>query len=285
MPELPEVETVLRSLTGRLEGQIIIGAEVIHPKVVEPLSPEGFATAVEGTRIHAIRRRGKYLLLDLDDDHFLLIHLRMTGRLALVEPHIARPNHTHVVLHLSSGLELRFVDPRRFGRVTLMTVGELQQVSGFHQLGPEPLGEGFTQDYLATCARRRKVAIKGLLLNQNLIAGLGNIYTDEALHLAGIHPERTASSLTEDELSHLFVAIRHVLQEGIAHRGSSFRDYVDAQGAKGNYQELWRVYGRSGQPCPTCGSLVTKSRVAGRGTHWCPRCQPAPSSASQSDHT
>ncbi len=273
MPELPEVETVRRSLEGKIEGQTIIRVEVLHPKVVEPLSPDQFLNAVVGKQVVTLRRRGKYLLFDLLPQGVLLLHLRMTGRLALVEPDRPRPKHTHVVLHLSGGQELRFIDPRRFGQVRYLADEGSTDAGGLIQLGVEPLSAEFTTDYLLAMTRQRRVAVKGLLLNQTIIAGLGNIYVDEALFEAGLDPEKPAGELTHQQVERLVGAIRHVIAEGIANRGSSFRDYVDAQGERGSYQELWRVYSREGQPCPRCGELIVKKRVAGRGSHLCPNCQ------------
>ncbi|MGE5654532.1 MAG: bifunctional DNA-formamidopyrimidine glycosylase/DNA-(apurinic or apyrimidinic site) lyase [Bacillota bacterium] len=273
MPELPEVETVRRSLLGKIEDQSIFQVDVLHPKVVEPLSAEQFGAMVQHKRISCLRRRGKYLLVDLRPQGLLLIHLRMTGRLALVDPDLPRPKHTHVVLHLSSGKELRFIDPRRFGQVRYLADEESVDAGGFAQLGVEPLSDEFTTDYLYSVTRRRRVAIKGLLLNQAVVAGLGNIYVDEALFEASIDPECVAGELTREQIERLVTAIRHVIAEGIANRGSSFRDYVDAQGERGSYQELWRVYAREGEPCTRCGTTIIRKRVAGRSSHVCPNCQ------------
>lgn len=273
MPELPEVETVRRSLEGKIEGQIVCRVEVLHPKVVEPLTAHQLATAVEGKTITELRRRGKYLLIDLAPVGLLLVHLRMTGRLALVDPDLPRPKHTHVVLQLSGGNELRFIDPRRFGHVRYLTDERSTDAGGFSELGVEPLEDAFNTDYLYDVTRQRRVAIKGLLLNQTIVAGLGNIYVDEALFESAIDPEVEAGKLTRLQAERLVKAIRHVIAEGIANRGSSFRDYVDAQGERGNYQEFWRVYAREGQPCSRCGIAIIKKRVAGRGSHLCPNCQ------------
>ncbi len=273
MPELPEVETVRRSLEGRCEGQTICLVEVLHPKVVEPLTPDQFIEAVTGREIAALRRRGKYLLVDLLPQGLLLIHLRMTGRLALVEPDCPRPKHTHVAFTLSGGRELRFIDPRRFGQVRYLDDEASVAAGGYSQLGVEPLGDAFTADYLWSVTQRRRVAVKSLLLNQTIIAGLGNIYVDEALFDAGIHPETTAVELTRGQVEQLVVSIRRVIADGIANRGSSFRDYVDAQGERGSYQDHWQVYARQGQPCSRCGAPIIKTRVAGRGSHLCPDCQ------------
>lgn len=273
MPELPEVETIVRDLRGRLVGRRIERVEVVLPKVVAAPAPEEFVRLVAGRRITGIGRRGKYLLVNLDGGWVLVLHLRMTGQLVYTIDPEPFPKHTHLMLYLDRGL-LRFTDLRQFGRVRLVPEDELDRVPGLRELGVEPLGPKFTEaDFVARLRRSRRM-IKPLLLDQTFLAGLGNIYTDEALHRAGIHPERDASGLADGEARALYHAIREVLAEGINFRGTSVQHYVDGAGQPGRFQDILRVYGKQGVPCPACGTPVQRIRCGGRGTHYCPHCQP-----------
>lgn len=264
MPELPEVETVVRGLRGPLLGRTFTGVEVTWPNSIRTPVPE-IKSRLPGQRIEAISRRGKYLQFHLSGGDTLFIHLKMSGSL-LVEP-ADQPPHPHVrtTFALDNGYELRFKDARKFGRVYLVT--EPAQVVG--RLGPEPLAEDFTSEDFKALFRGRKGRLKPLLLNQEFIAGLGNIYTDESCFLAGIDPRRPAHTLTGAELERLYQAARQVLQHGITSKGASFDDVYRG----GEFQEHFQAYGRAGQPCYTCGSPIQRIVLGGRSTHFCPRCQ------------
>jgi formamidopyrimidine-DNA glycosylase len=266
VPELPEVETIVRSLQP-LVGQEITRLEIITPVIVKQ---EDFsARELWGKTIARISRRGKFLIIETESDLSLVVHLGMSGRFYLDEPTQPRPKHTHAVLLLANGQELRYFDPRRFGGIWLTR--EPFKVMG--HLGVEPLGPDLTREYLAGVLQRRKVAIKNLLLNQQVIAGIGNIYADEILHQARIRPMRPANSLTDDEIERLRQAIIATLEEGIANRGTTFRDYRDGMNLPGGFQNHLQVYGREGQPCPLCGHPVSRVIIGGRSSHFCEHCQ------------
>ena len=268
MPELPEVETIVNDLKPLVEGRSIAQVDLLFPRAVERPSPKAFIEAVEGKRIARLRRRGKYILLELDDGSVLAVHLRLTGRLLFNAPRDER--HLKAVFYLDGGDRLVFADPRKLGR--LYWAPKAEDVVG--HLGPEPLDESFTPEVLAQRLNGRRCSIKGLLLDQRAIAGLGNIYTDEALFLAGIHPQRPASSLSWEEIERLHGAIQEVLRQGIERRGTTFSDYRDAFGRQGQNQASLNVFRRAGKPCPRCGTEIKRIRVAGRGTYFCPVCQP-----------
>ncbi|MCL2497214.1 MAG: bifunctional DNA-formamidopyrimidine glycosylase/DNA-(apurinic or apyrimidinic site) lyase [Symbiobacteriaceae bacterium] len=276
MPELPEVETICRALQERVAGEQVAEVTVLHPKVVQPRTPEDFAGKVTGCLLSQIKRRGKYLLLELERQGeragLLVVHLRMTGQLHWVTAKdTPLMPHTHVLLHMASGKQLRYVDTRRFGKVRYQE--DIAEDPTLVALGPEPFDPLYTGEELWRRCQRHSGAIKGVLLRQDIIAGLGNIYADEALFLAGIHPKRSARDLTEDEAVNLLHHIRVVLEESINYKGSSMRDYCNIDGVKGSYQEHWRVYGQKGKPCPLCGTPLERITVQGRGSHFCPVCQ------------
>ena len=273
MPELPEVETIKRTLDKKTTGLTITDVEITMPKIIRDPSPEEFRRQVSGSKITRLGRRGKYLLLYLTGEHVLVIHLRMTGRLTYNVASELRVKHTHVIFHLSNGHELRFNDIRQFGRLQLAPKQALNQVKGLKDLGPEPLEKEFTKAFLRRELKRKRVRIKSLLLDQTFIAGLGNIYADEALFRAHLNPQCIANSLSPREIAKLYHAIIEVLQEGIENRGTSFRDYVDGDGRKGNYQELLQVYNREGCPCNHCGTAITRIKINGRSSYFCPDCQ------------
>jgi len=273
MPELPEVETVKRTLQSKLAGLIFKGAQVFLPQVIRTHEPGPFAETICDQKILQLGRRGKYLLIHLSDGLTMVIHLRMTGRLTYCRPEEPLPKHTHVVFALHNGAQLRFADMRQFGRIWLIPTTSMDKLPGLKDLGVEPFDEVFTRDYLKKELRRRRSRIKSLLLDQTFIAGLGNIYTDEALHKAKINPERLATTLTPREVAHLHRSIREVLQEGIENRGTTLRDYVDGDGRPGRYQDLLKVYGRAGKPCAGCGKAIIKVKIGGRSSYYCPSCQ------------
>lgn len=273
MPELPEVETVRRTLEPRLAGLNITAVQILTSKIIKTPAPEQFKDIILNKRIMKINRRGKYLIIELSEKYVLLIHLRMTGRLVYTDKDAELARHTHVIFTLSNGYQLRFSDTRQFGRLWLVPSASLEELSGFKDLGVEPLGERFTRDYLKKELRRRHARIKPLLLDQTFIAGLGNIYADEALHRAKINPERLATTLTPHEIARLYHAIREVLQEGIENRGTTVRDFIDGNGRAGNFQELLRVYSKEGAPCPNCKHAIVRKKIGGRSSYFCPFCQ------------
>lgn len=258
MPELPEVETVVRSLAPHLPGRRIVAAE-FDSRFVTPGNRKALAAKLTGRTIQSIRRRGKFIVITLDQGA-LSVHLGMTGKLLLDG---ATGAHTHGVFTLDHGV-LLYDDPRQFGRIEW-------NPSRIAKLGPEPLEIGLEE--FVTRLRRRKAGVKALLMNQRFLAGMGNIYVDEALFAAGIHPLANAARLTKERAARLYQAIRETLLLAIEHRGSSISDYVDAEGGRGSFQVLHRVYGREGEACLKCGGPIKKIVVGQRGTHFCPRCQ------------
>ena len=272
MPELPEVEYVARQLRDSLIGRRIERAEVLWARTVEPAEPDEFAQRVAGRTVRGVGRRGKYLLLELDEGLSLAIHRRMSGNLIFAPRGAQRP-YVRVRFALDDGRDLLYTDPRKFGRVTLLESGG--QTAGMAALGPEPLAAEFTPAVLAARLAGRRRAIKALLLDQTAVAGLGNIYADEALFRARIHPLRPASSLTPAEIRRLHEGIRGALETGLAHGGTTFGRYRDVNDEAGRNLEHVAVYQRTGQLCPRCGrARIERITVAQRGTHFCPHCQP-----------
>ncbi len=261
MPELPEVETVVRSLAPYLPGRTILSAE-LHSKFVTPGDRAAIARQLAGRQIRTIQRHGKFIVLELDLG-LLVVHLGMTGKLLLDAP---ATTHSYGIFHLDEGT-LIYDDPRQFGRIEFS--GTLP--SRVAALGPDPLGISLA-DFLSIL-KKRNAGMKALLLNQRFLRGLGNIYADEVLFKARIHPRALASRLSRRRAAELHTAITETLQLAIAHRGSSISDYVDAAGEKGNFQLLHQVYGREGQPCSVCETPIRKILISQRGTHYCPRCQ------------
>lgn len=273
MPELPEVETVRRSLLPHVVGRRIVGLRVgDFPGVLGIESAEAVASRLQGRQIVAIDRRAKYLLFALDDDSTLMIHLRMTGQLAVVARDDPKLRFEHLAIELDDAHDLRFADQRKFGRVLHLLPADIDALD--RRLGPEPLSAAFSAAALGAALTRRPGKLKSVLLDQSLIAGLGNIYVDEALFRARLHPERSARSLSGDEVRRLHRAIRAVLRDSLEHRGTTFSSFQDANGEAGAYGRILAVYGRGGSGrCPRCGHLLEKIVVGGRGTHFCPRCQ------------
>jgi formamidopyrimidine-DNA glycosylase len=282
MPELPEVETIARGLAKRVTGDIVESVWLGQKK--EPLksSATEIAAALEQSRISAVRRMGKHIVFDLDRNGKAksaksarrrtenptpaqwIVHLGMTGRLQVCEPKAEVEKHTHAIVRLASGRELRFVDPRRFGRLSVAA-------ANFEASGVEPLEVAL--DQFVKLFHGRKTPIKSALLNQKLLRGVGNIYADESLFRAGIRPRRRASTITREQLSKLFLAVKDVLNEAIALGGSSISDYVDADGEEGFFQLQHRVYAREGEPCLVCQTPIKRIVIAGRSSHYCPHCQ------------
>ena len=274
MPELPEVETVRMSLLDRVVGRHIVDLRLgDFPGVIGTESLETVRARVVARRFRAIRRRGKYLFFDLDDATSIIVHLRMTGKLSLVPSHNAELRHQRLAFELENDSDLRFSDQRKFGRVLHMHPMDTARLD--ERIGIEPLGANFTSEWLHNRLVRRTGKIKAVLLDQGLIAGLGNIYVDEALFLAAIHPERTANSLSSQELTRLVDAIRTVLLAALARRGTTFSSFEDADGQSGGYGENLQVYGKGGKArCPVCAGPLLRLTVGGRGTSCCPACQP-----------
>ncbi|MCC5964749.1 MAG: bifunctional DNA-formamidopyrimidine glycosylase/DNA-(apurinic or apyrimidinic site) lyase [Natronohydrobacter sp.] len=286
MPELPEVETVRRGLVAAMEGQVIARAELRRGDLRWPFPPD-MAARLTAARVTQLRRRSKYLLVDLDRGESLIIHLGMSGRMVisgLDAPHVpgqfhhdhpAIEKHDHVIFHMEQGARVTFNDPRRFGAMDLCATDQLDRHPLLASIGPEPLGNGFHADYLATRLAGRKTPIKAALLDQRIVAGLGNIYVCEALFRAGIHPERLAGQINGVQIAALTDEIRATLLEAIEAGGSSLRDYRQANGELGYFQHAFRVYGREGAPCvtPDCPETVRRIVQSGRSTFYCPSCQ------------
>lgn len=270
MPELPEVETVARSLAARVTGDVIESVWLGSKPQTWKSPPSEIARVLTGARLAAIRREGKQVVIDLAHGRSRkireqwIVHLGMTGQLLVTRPETEIEKHTHLIVHLRSGREIRFVDPRRFGRVSVREFSE-------HDMHYEPLHVDFER--FAALFRKRKTPIKAALLNQKLLRGIGNIYADEALFRAAIRPRRRAGTLRHAELQKLYGATQQVLNEAIAAGGSSISDYVNAEGDEGSFQLEHRVYQRTGEPCLVCRTPIKRVVVGGRSTHYCPRCQ------------
>lgn len=269
MPELPEVETHIVELRPLLEGRRVEGASVFWPRTIAEPDPDRFCDLIRNRRFGELQRRAKYMLLGLDAGWTLVVHLRMTGTLRVVPSDREMDRHTQVVLGLEGGEELRYLDLRKFGRFWLVRDADRVLPS----LGPEPLSRHFTGRWLHGALARRQAAIKAVLLDQSVGAGVGNIYADEALFRARIHPERPAASLTLKECQTLCRTIRHVLRTGIAWRGSFVSSYEPPSGVPGRFQARHQVFRRTGEPCPRCRTVIERIRVGQRSTHYCPACQ------------
>ncbi|RXZ81173.1 DNA-formamidopyrimidine glycosylase [Paenibacillaceae bacterium] len=274
MPELPEVETVRRTLIELVAGKTIDHVTVTLPRIIQrPTEPEWFAADLAGKTVQTVERRGKFLRL-LMDDLVLVSHLRMEGRYGVYQQDEPVQKHTHVIFHFTDGTELRYQDVRQFGTMHLFKPGDDLQSPPLNKLGIEPLSETFTEQSLSNILSKRTSKVKPLLLNQAYVVGLGNIYVDEALFAAGIHPERTANTLLPEEWSRLHKAIADTLRSAVEAGGSSIKSYVNGQGEMGMFQHQLAVYGRANKPCARCGGNVEKKVVLGRGTHYCLQCQP-----------
>jgi formamidopyrimidine-DNA glycosylase len=273
VPELPEVETVAADLRPHLVGRTFLRCELRFPTIVRHPEPEVFVDSLVGMRVSSVGRRGKYILIRLDDDLILVVHLGMSGQLRLVDPETPIALHTHAVFDLDDGKQLRYRDPRRFGRLLLGTESDLLAARAMPPLGPEPIDPGFDADDLYQRFRKRKALLKAVLLDQSTIAGVGNIYADESLHRARLRPDRIAGSLSRGSVRRLHEALRLSLLIAIKNRGSSVDTYRDAWGEIGQQQEKLQVYGRAGEPCFTCGRPLSLVRIAGRSSVFCRRCQ------------
>jgi formamidopyrimidine-DNA glycosylase len=275
MPELPEVETIRRRLDGLLSGGVVEGVEVLRPDILRETRPAALRALV-GERLHGVRRMGKLLLVEIGD-RFLVFHLKMTGRFSLL-PNREPERHTHLIVRGrdrdGQPFFLNFTDPRRFGRVSLLATAGAEGRAPLNRLGPDALTVG--RDVFIALIRSSRRRVKEILLDQARLAGVGNIYADEALHRSRIHPASPGSSLTGRRAARLHMAVGEVLREALERGGSSIRDYLDPCGEPGSFQDEHRVYGRTGEPCRTCATPVRRVTLGGRGTHFCPRCQPPP---------
>ncbi len=267
MPELPEVETVVRTLRPHLTGQTITGVEIYWPRTIATPKPEVFRAQLPGRQIAGVQRRGKFVIIGLEQGD-LLVHLRMTGQLLIAAAGAPALKHLRVAIELD-GRQLLFNDTRKFGRMYLVP-DAAQWLAG---LGPEPLGDELTAEMLQARLCGRRTAIKSLLLDQRVLAGVGNIYADEVLHAACIAPHRPGHTLSSTEVQALHAALRSVLAQAIENRGTTFSDYRDGKGDPGQHQQALRVYGQAGAPCPRCGCRIERDRLGGRSAYHCPRCQ------------
>ena len=266
MPELPEVQTIADALAPLIVGQAITAVSVLWAGVVDRPEPALFVDALCGRRILEVGRRGKYMLFRLDDDRWLVMHLRMTGEMRVVPMSDPLDRHDHLVFRLEDGQEWRFRDQRKFGRAYL--VDDPAQIVG--RLGPEPLSPAFTASHLATVLAGRRAPIKSLLLDQRIVAGIGNIYADESLYRARIHPLSEGGALDEAQREALVGAVRTVIQEALLEMGTTLRDYRRPDGSLGNFQNRLQVFRRTDEPCPSCGAPIRRIVVGGRSTHFCP---------------
>lgn len=273
MPEMPEVEIIRRYLDKMAAGKKIMDLDIRLPRMIKWPDTEGFRALVTGRTIKAMNRRGKYLLLELDNGNEVVFHLRMTGRLVYEPTGKTIDSHARVIFHLQGGASLVYGDTRTLGTIHGIRPEERAMLKGLAEMGPEPLSAEFTPAYLYETASKRKVAIKSFLLNQKYIGGIGNIYADEALFLAGIHPLRPALSLSREECERLWESVNKVIAAGIEDGGTTFRDYQNGEGGQGSHQEHLYVYGRKGEACRSCGRPIERITVGGRGTHFCPQCQ------------
>jgi formamidopyrimidine-DNA glycosylase len=274
MPELPEVETIRRQLAPHLTGRTIAEAEILDPRWTRPDPPAGIEAELRDAVVERLERAGKYLVWELSGERYLLMHLRMTGTL-LFDPQ-APPPHTRVLLALDDGHRLVYIDPRRFGTGHLLHGAAARDEYLNARIGIEPLTPEFTADHLRAQGRGRAAPVKAFVLDQRRIAGVGNIYADEALFRAGIHPLRPAGRLTAADWARLRDGIEEALSAGIEAKGASIDDFRHIDGARGSFQDRFLVHRRAGLPCPRCGTTIRKFVVGGRGTYVCERCQPRP---------
>jgi formamidopyrimidine-DNA glycosylase len=272
VPELPEVETICRHLAPHVEGRTLERLEVLDPRWCEPAPPSALDDATRGRRVERLWRRGKYIVLELHDDVHLVMHLRMTGNLLLAN----EAPYTRVRIRLSGGDDVLFTDPRRFGTGIVLLGSDALHEYFAARLGPEPLDPEFTGEALRAIAAGRRSPVKAFLLSQERVAGVGNIYADEALWRAKIHPLRPVGTLRRPQFAALRDAVVESLQAGIDARGASIDDFRNPDGARGSFQDRFKVHLREGEPCPRCGATIVKMRAAGRGTYVCPRCQRRP---------
>lgn len=273
MPELPEVETIMRSLEPNALGRLIRKVTLIDEKTIKMPDPELFSSSLQGQEITAFNRWGKYLLLEIGSSMVLAVHLRMTGRLVLLESGKPVNKYTRVIFNLDQGKELHFQDMRKFGTMHLLGCQELDAFPPFKALGYDALDPRLTPNVFRNMLQGRRGQVKGLLLNQSFIAGVGNIYANEILWKAGIHPQRLSNTLNIQEQQRLYRAIRDVISTAISYHGTTLRDYVDGHGNPGEFQNMLCVHDRAGKPCPCCGNTIERIKQGGRSSYCCPSCQ------------
>ena len=275
VPELPEVETVRRSLEALIVDRTIRSVDVRLNRIVRSPAVSEFCARLLGQTVRSVGRRGKYLLIDLDSD-VLVSHLRMEGRYGFYSSSDPVETHTHIIFHFDGDAELRYRDVRQFGTMDLLARADLHLLTGLRDLGIEPLAADFDGRRLMAAFHNRRAPVKAVLLDQTVVAGLGNIYVDEALYRARVHPERRAQTLSAKDASAIASAVREVISQAVEQGGSSIKSYVNGFGEPGAFQLALQVYGRAGQACANCGRPIVKGRVAGRGTHVCVHCQRPP---------
>lgn len=272
MPELPEVETIRKGLSTKISGKVIRKVDILLPKISRN-EPQKLQSLLVGLKIEKVNRKGKFLILKLKPQGFLLFHLKMSGQLIYLENNQSLAKHTHAIFEFTDGSQLRYIDMRQFGY--LKYVKNLKQAKELSSLGPEPIDKALTlTQFKNRLAKRPRSRIKQLLLDQSLISGIGNIYADEILFSAGINPLRRTVSLSAIEIEKIFFSAKKILKEAIKEKGTSISLYVDHLGQTGNYANKLRVYGRKGLPCSKCKTPIQKIKLSGRGTHYCPSCQP-----------
>lgn len=272
MPELPEIEQVRKTLKPHIVNKMVKHVDIRLPRMIKHPAPENFADILVGQSVRELKRRGKYLIIEFNTNLRLVIHLRMTGALVAADSDVAEPPYAKVRFDLTGDKTLWFCDIRTFGTMHLIVNDDIS-LPGLEKLGPEPGSSEFSAEYLEKIVKNRTGAIKGVLLNQEAVAGLGNIYVDEALAHAGILPQKPARSLSRKELKELVASVNKVIRQGIKNHGTTFRNYVDGNGTQGTNQHHLLVYGRKGQPCKKCGRQLIGTKVAGRGTTYCANCQ------------
>ncbi|HEX9679148.1 MAG TPA: bifunctional DNA-formamidopyrimidine glycosylase/DNA-(apurinic or apyrimidinic site) lyase [Candidatus Saccharimonadales bacterium] len=294
MPELPEVETIVRGLRRRVIDREIVSLKVLEKRSIQ-FEKALITEVIAGYKISSIWRRAKVMIWDLSSQYSLLFHLKMTGQIIIDQPSEDRfsgghptasmglksklpDNTTRAVFQLEDGAKIYFNDQRKFGWIKLLPTKAVHSDEFLSTVGPEHDSDSFTRQYFWDKIKNRITPVKAVLLDQKIVAGIGNIYADEALHMAMIHPARKASSLPRKQVNSLFESIIRVLKDGVDRGGTSFTTYVNADGARGDYLLIARVFRREGQDCRVCGGTIVKTRVAGRGTHYCPVCQPVPRS-------
>ncbi len=274
MPELPEVQTVVTGLNKMLRNKKIVNTHIYDEMVIGYPEKEDFISLSEGKKIKSLTRRGKYIIINFsDNEHKLVIHLRMSGKLLYKKRNDEKDKHTHVIFEFDDDTDLRFNNIRKFGRLYIITENELEEAGNLSNLGIEPLSDDFTLDLFEGMLDGRKGMIKPLIMNQEFIAGVGNIYADEALFMANIRPDRKANTLSEQEIEDLYNAIRKILKKGIKMGGTSVSDYVNALGKSGKFQHELNVYKKEGEKCEKCGEAIEKKKVSGRSARYCPNCQ------------
>lgn len=273
MPELPEVETIKRVIEPQIQGLIIEDVTVKRPEVMAYPAADEFCRLLTGQTVSHMTRRGKFLVIQLNSNDRIILHLRMTGCLLLTPADYPEEKHTHVIFRLNNGKELRFSDTRRFGRLWLLKNGEADTYSGIEKLGTEPLDKLLTAEYLKTLLGKRKKAVKECLLDQSVIAGIGNIYSDEILFTAGIYPARPANSLNMEEWERLAAAIPERISYFIEVNKITPEEYLETKGQDYRNTPFLQVYGQEGKPCPKCGEMLCRMVVGGRGSVYCPVCQ------------